>query len=134
VLFLDEPTAGLDPVNARLVRDLIRQKQDAGTTVFLTTHDMTLADALCARVAFIVDGVIRLIDRPEALKQRDGRRAVRGTVGGDGDGSYRDFSIDGLADDATFLALLRHRDLRAIHTLETTLEDAFVQITGKALA
>jgi len=134
VLFLDEPTAGLDPVSARIVRDLIRQKQKAGTTVFLTTHDMTAADALCTRVAFIVDGQIRLVDRPDTLKHRYGRRAVRVMFGPDTAPSHLDFPLSGVADDPAFLALLRRHDLRTIHTMETTLEDVFVQITGKALS
>jgi len=134
LLFLDEPTAGLDPVTARSVRALIRQKQDAGTTVFLTTHDMTVADALCTRVAFIVDGEIRLIDRPEALKHRYGRRAVRVTFGPDAAPDHRDFPLDNVGDDPEFLALLRRGGIRTIHTLETTLEDVFVQVTGRGLA
>ena len=56
LIFMDEPTAGLDPVNARRVRDLIRAQKETGRTVFLTTHDMTVADELCDRVAFIVEG------------------------------------------------------------------------------
>lgn len=50
LLFLDEPTTGLDPVNARRVKDLIRSQKKEGTTVFLTTHDMAVADELCDRV------------------------------------------------------------------------------------
>ena len=57
LLFMDEPTAGLDPVNARKIKDLIKAQKDAGKTVFLTTHDMTIADELCDRVAFIFDGL-----------------------------------------------------------------------------
>ena len=134
LLFLDEPTAGLDPTTARTVRRLIRQKQEAGTTVFLTTHDMSVADALCSRVAFIVDGEIRLVDRPATLKQHYGRRAVRVAFGRQEAEDHRDFSLEDVADDPEFLDLLRRDDLRTIHTLETTLEDVFVQVTGRALA
>ncbi len=62
LLFLDEPTTGLDPVNARLIKELIEEQRSAGKTVFLTTHNMTVADELCDRVGFIVDGEVRLID------------------------------------------------------------------------
>jgi fluoroquinolone transport system ATP-binding protein len=134
LLFLDEPTAGLDPATARAVRLLIQSKQDAGTTVFLTTHDMTAADALCSRVAFIVDGEIRLVDTPDVLKRRYGQRAVRVTFGSDTRNEHQEFSLDGIADNADFLTLLRRPDLRTIHTLETTLEDVFVQVTGRGLA
>jgi fluoroquinolone transport system ATP-binding protein len=116
------------------VRNLIRSKQDAGTTVFLTTHDMTAADALCSRVAFIVDGEIRLVDTPEALKRRYGQRAVRVTFAAGAPPEQQDFPLDGIAGNADFLAALRRTDLRTIHTLETTLEDVFVQVTGRGLA
>ena len=56
LIFLDEPTVGLDPGSGRGVRNLVRELKQAGRTVFLTTHDMTVADELCDRVAFIVDG------------------------------------------------------------------------------
>ena len=131
VLFLDEPTAGLDPVTARAIRALIRQQQDAGVTVFLTTHDMAVADALCTRVAFIVDGEIRVIGRPAALKRRYGRRAVR--VETAGEPNVHEFPLEGVADNAAFLALLRRSDLLTVHTLETTLDDVFVQVTGRSL-
>lgn len=59
MLFLDEPTNGLDPENARIVKDIIREFKERGGTVFLTTHLMHDADELCDRVAFIADGKIR---------------------------------------------------------------------------
>lgn len=68
LLFLDEPTAGLDPVTSRIVRELIRRKGDEGATVFLTTHNMVVADELCDRVAFIVEGRLVQIDAPRDLK------------------------------------------------------------------
>ncbi len=134
LLFLDEPTAGLDPVTARAVRSLIRQKQEAGTTVFLTTHDMTVADTLCSRVAFIVDGEIRLVERPGVLKQRYGQRGVRVAFGPEQAVEYLHFPLDGLADNQAFIALLRRDDLQTIDTLETTLEEVFIQVTGRVLA
>ena len=77
LLFLDEVTTGLDPGNARRVKDLVLARRDAGTTVFLTTHDMAVADQLCDRVAFIVDGEISRIDAPTSLKLSYGERRVR---------------------------------------------------------
>lgn len=74
--FLDEPTAGLDPVNARRVVGIVEERRAAGVTTFLTTHDMTVADRLCDRVAFIVGGRIAVIDAPVALRRRYGRREV----------------------------------------------------------
>ena len=133
LLFLDEPTAGLDPVTALGIRALIRQKQAEGTTVFLTTHDMAVAGALCDRVAFLVDGEIRALDTPRALRQRYGRRAVRVEFGDADTPDRADFPLDGLADDNAFLAALRRPDVQTVHSLETSLEDVFVQLTGRAL-
>jgi fluoroquinolone transport system ATP-binding protein len=76
LLFLDEPTAGLDPVNARKIKDIILDLKRRGATIFLTTHDMNVADELCDRVAFIVNGEIKLIDSPRALKLRHSQQTV----------------------------------------------------------
>jgi fluoroquinolone transport system ATP-binding protein len=76
-LFLDEPTAALDPDNSRIIKELIRGQKEAGRTVFLTTHDMTLVDELCDRVAFIVDGRILAIGRPRDLKLQHGQGKAR---------------------------------------------------------
>ena len=72
VLFLDEPTLGLDVGARRLLWRLVRQVRDAGTTVVLTTHYLDEADALCDRVAVIDAGRIRDVDSPAALKLRYG--------------------------------------------------------------
>ncbi|MGQ9829238.1 MAG: ABC transporter ATP-binding protein, partial [Roseiflexus sp.] len=125
--------AGLDPVNARRIKDLIKAQQVAGRTIFLTTHDMAIADELCDRVAFIVDGHISLIDSPRALKLRYGRKEVRVEYLVNGCTATCDFSLDGLADNADFLAALR-RPVQTIHTQEATLEHIFIQVTGRSLA
>jgi fluoroquinolone transport system ATP-binding protein len=133
LLFLDEPTAGLDPVNARRIKDLIKAQQHAGRTVFLTTHDMTVADALCDRVAFIIDGQIKLIDAPAELKLRYGQAMVRVEYQGDTGAHSREFPLAGLGENVEFLSLLRTQQVRTTHTLEATLEDVFIQVTGQAL-
>jgi len=134
LLFMDEPTAGLDPVNARRIKDLIKAQKDAGKTVFLTTHDMNIADELCDRVAFIVDGRISLTDSPRELKLRHGRADVRVEFGVNGHHEQRDFALAGLADNIEFLTLLREKNIRTLHTQEATLEDIFIQVTGRSLA
>ena len=68
ILFLDEPTIGLDPVGARDLRQLIRQLQAENKTILLTTHYMFEADALCQRIAVINQGRIIALDTPEGLK------------------------------------------------------------------
>lgn len=135
LLFLDEPTTGLDPVNGRNVKEIIRAQKAAGRTVFLTTHDMYVADDLCDRVAFIVDGKISLIDSPRNLKLRYGKRNVRVEYHADGGPLQQaEFPIDGLGDNADFTALLRREKIETIHTQEATLEDIFVETTGRRLA
>lgn len=68
LLFLDEPTSGLDVQSARLIRDLIRELNQKGVTVFLTTHNIEEANQMCDRVAIINSGEIAAIDRPENLR------------------------------------------------------------------
>jgi fluoroquinolone transport system ATP-binding protein len=134
LLFLDEPTAGLDPVTARRIRQVIRDARDAGATIFLTTHDMVTADELCDRVAFLVDGRIVALDAPRALRLAHGRRTVRVEATRNGTRAVSEFPLDGLGDDVAFLALLRSGTVETVHTLETTLEDVFVRVTGRTLA
>jgi fluoroquinolone transport system ATP-binding protein len=134
LLFLDEPTAGLDPGTSRRIRDVIRREQARGATIFLTTHDMMVADDLCDRVSFMVDGRIVLTDAPRPLKLRHGRRTVIVEYVEDGRRLQRDFPLDGLADNAGFIETLRLGTIETIHTQETTLEDVFIQVTGRRLA
>jgi fluoroquinolone transport system ATP-binding protein len=134
LLFMDEPTAGLDPVNARKIKDLIKAQKDAGKTVFLTTHDMHIADELCDRVAFIVDGKLSLTDSPRELKLRYGKAEVRVEFDLNDTHEHRDFTLAGLADNSEFLKLLREGSVRTLHTQEATLENIFIQMTGRSLA
>ncbi len=132
LLFLDEPTAGLDPVNARRVKNLIKAQKDAGRTIFLTTHDMTIAEELCDRVAFIIDGQIALIDTPRALKLRYGKKVVRVECLDNNRLITREFALDSLADNRHFYDTLR-QSVQTIHTQESSLEQIFIQVTGRRL-
>ncbi len=134
LLFLDEPTTGLDPAGARRVKDLVRRQRDDGRTVFLTTHDMTVARELCDQVAFIVDGAIVAIDAPHELELRHGQPRIRVEYQRDGRTEQREFALHGLADDTEFHELLRGARVRTIHTLEATLEEVFLQLTGRGLS
>ncbi len=69
ILFLDEPTAGLDVQSVVTIRDLIRRLNEEGLTVFLTTHNMEEASQMCDRIAIINHGRIAAIDTPERLKR-----------------------------------------------------------------
>ena len=134
VLFLDEPTDGLDPVSARRIRELIRQEASRGASILLTTHDMMEADALSDRVAFINEGRILALDTPESLKLRHGSRSVRIRTRGPAD-TVREkvVELDGQdADDAVRAAMLSG-DVLTIHSEEATLEDVFVHFAGRGL-
>ncbi|MEX1020814.1 MAG: ABC transporter ATP-binding protein [Litorilinea sp.] len=136
LLFLDEPTAGLDPVNGRRMKDLILDLRRDGCTVFLTTHDMMVADELCDRVAFIVDGQIALIDSPRALKLRNGQHLVRveyRTAESAAAATTADFPLEGVGSNAEFLDLIRTHQVETIHSLEASLEHIFIQVTGRKL-
>ena len=133
LLFLDEPTSGLDPVNARNIKDLIKAQQDAGKTIFLTTHNMSDAGELCDRVAFIMDGAIRLIGSPHELRLEYGKPLVRVEYGVNSQAETRDFPLPGIGENPAFLDLLRSGTVRTIHSQEATLEDVFIRVTGRRL-
>jgi fluoroquinolone transport system ATP-binding protein len=133
VLFLDEPTSGLDPVNARKIKDIIAAQKAAGKTIFLTTHNMSVADELCDRVAFLVDGEIRTIDQPHALKLQYGQRVVRAVYRNGGGMQNEEFPLEGIGENKAFLNLLRNHPIETLHTQEATLEDIFIQVTGRRL-
>ena len=135
LIFLDEPTSGLDPVNARRVKDMVLDLKDRGRTVFLTTHDMATADELCDRVAFVVDGRIVALDAPTELKIARSRRLVRVEYRApEGTLQTAEFPMDGLADDPDFHSVLRSHHVETVHSREASLDEVFVDVTGRSLA
>jgi fluoroquinolone transport system ATP-binding protein len=133
LIFLDEPTSGLDPSNARVVKDIVRALQSEGKTIFLTTHDMHVADELCDRIAFITQGRIGLIDTPRQMKLAYGRRLVRVEYRAENRLCQAQFPLDGLGANTDFLRLLTSNNIETLHTEEATLEDIFIQVTGETL-
>jgi fluoroquinolone transport system ATP-binding protein len=133
VLFLDEPTTGLDPISSRLIKNIILQKRKEGKAIFLTTHNMTDADELCDRVGFIVDGKLTLIESPRELKIRHGKKIVKLEYLKDGELERQDFELQNLADNKNFLSLLKTGNVQTIHTAEATLDDIFIKATGRQL-
>ncbi len=131
--FLDEPTTGQDPRHAVLIRKIIRERASRGTTVFLTTHDMSVADELCDRIAFLVGGRIAAIDSPRGLKLAHWRRAVRVELRDGARIVRRDFELDDEREKDMFLELVRDHEVETIHTLEPSLEDVFLEVTGREL-
>lgn len=135
LLFLDEPTSGLDPVNARTVKDMILDLKDRGRTIFLTTHDMATADELCDRVAFVVDGRIVALDAPAELKIARSQRLVRVEYrGAQQTLQAAEFPMHGLADNPRFHSVLRDHHVETIHSREASLDDVFVEVTGRTLS
>lgn len=134
ILFLDEPTEGLDPASAQSIRQIIKDMSVNGTTVFLTTHDMHEADTISNRVAFINQGKIVALDTPHKLKQRYGKRQVKVEIEGD-DGQIQAKSIVLDTDDTgeAMRELLNSQKVVTVHSEEATLEDIFIQITGRGL-
>lgn len=134
ILFLDEPTDGLDPVSSETIRNIVREEQARGTTVFLTTHDMMEADKLANRVAFINHGRIVALDTPHALKQQYGKRSLKAEiVGADGRLETREVVLDEPETPERVAELFAGEQVITVHSEEATLEDIFIEITGRGL-
>jgi ABC-2 type transport system ATP-binding protein len=151
ILFLDEPTTGLDVQSARMIRSLIKELNEKGTTVFLTTHYIEEADQLCQRVAIINQGKIVALGNPEKLKatieehhiievsfspaqnlddklQRLNHVSSVSRVGD----KFRIHAEDASEVVPTLIDFGRENNMKiiSINTLKPSLEDAFVKITG----
>ncbi len=134
ILFLDEPTEGLDPASAQAIRTIIFEERERGATVFLTTHDMVEADKLADRVAFINQGQIVALDTPHRLKQQYGSRVLRAEVeGANGLLETREVVLDTEETAVVIEQLFRHEKVITLHSEEASLEDIFIQITGRGL-
>jgi len=155
LLFLDEPTTGLDPQSRRQLWDLIEQFRSEGRTVMLTTHYMDEAEKLCDRVAIVDHGNVIALDTPRALIASIGAEHVVGFTlnpgarideaelrGVDGVNAVRrdhdTFELESTELRRTVPALLalleRHAlPLAELHTHSATLEDVFVSLTGRHL-
>ncbi|HLV97102.1 MAG TPA: ABC transporter ATP-binding protein [Ktedonobacterales bacterium] len=136
VLFLDEPSRGLDPISAREVRETVEQLRKAGTTILLTTHLMEEADQLCQQVAFIVNGRLVANDTPRSLKLAHGQRSLAVTLNGqpgqDGSAPLNEvtLSMDNPADQARLAEWMAAGQVRAVHSREATLEEVFIDVAG----
>ena len=156
VLFLDEPTTGLDPQSRRQLWDLVRAFQKHGGTILLTTHYMDEAERLCDRLAIVDHGQIIAEGTPGDLIARlGGHHMVEFSVGGNHDGSKPETwqslpGVDGVRRDdeliclnvkephLTIPALLDALDARGetllhLNTRQASLEDVFVRLTGRHL-
>ena len=124
LLFLDEPTSGLDPMTSKKIHRLLEELKAAGTTIFLTTHDMVEATEMCDRISLLNQGDLVEIGTPRDIIQKYNKE-TRVKV------TFTDHSAQVMAFDD-----LKDQDMRQvelIHSMEPTLEDIFIQLTGEKL-
>lgn len=133
ILFLDEPTTGLDPVSSRLIKTIIKNKRKEGKAIFLTTHNMNDADELCDRVGFIVDGNLILTESPRELKIRHGKKIVKIEYVKNNELVSQEYDMLHLADNKEFVDILRSENVQTIHSKEATLDDIFIKATGRKI-
>lgn len=129
LLFLDEPTSALDPVNTQHIYNGLRKLNELGTTIFLTTHDMSEAEILCDRVAFLHQGKIRAIGSPKQLKKEFGDETITVELT---NGHYETIQ-NGEQDAQKLYDWMQSNAVARLYTNEPTLGDIFMQITGSDL-
>ena len=124
LLFLDEPTSGLDPMTSKKIHRLLEELKAAGTTIFLTTHDMVEATEMCDRISLLNQGDLVEIGTPRDIIQKYNKeKRVKVAFM---DHSEQVMAFEDLKDqDMTQVEL--------IHSMEPTLEDIFIQLTGEKL-
>jgi ABC-2 type transport system ATP-binding protein len=127
VLFLDEPTVGLDVQARRRMWDLIRSLSRNGTTVFLTTHYIEEAEALCQRVGIVHEGHLIALGKPSELRRTVGMVTVEILV----DGSFTRYEHFTDREAATHYVQNLSPDVKTIIIRDSSLEDVFVELTGK---
>ena len=133
LLFFDEPTSGLDPVNAKIIKNMIFDLKAKGKTVFLTTHNMTVAEQLCDRVAFIVDGQISVADTPKNLMSQFGTNKVKVEYENGGEIAAKEYPLPAIGENEEFISLIKKNNIKSINTQDASLEDIFLKVTGKSL-
>jgi ABC-2 type transport system ATP-binding protein len=131
IIFLDEPTRGLDPIVGRDIRRLVQDLSREGITVFLTTHYMEEADQLCNRVAFISAGRIVALDTPDNLKVAHGEKSLQVRLN---DGQRLAIPLGDEDSGEQLKQLVASGQIRTLHSAEATLEEVFIQMTGRKLS
>ena len=133
ILFLDEPTSGLDPTNSRIMKDLILAEKAKGKTIILTTHNMEDATELCDRVAFIVNGKVKALDKPHNLIMQKGAKQIKYSYVDNGKEIINVCYIYKTSEDEIFAKLIAENKLLSVHSSEPNLGDIFMDITGRNL-
>lgn len=124
ILFLDEPTSGLDPTTSKMVHTLLQELKQAGTTIFLTTHDMHEATLLCDRLSLLNKGNLIEYGSPQDIIQKYHVDKKVRVVYNDGREQIVPFEE---------LPHLDTTDLMVVHSCEPTLEEIFIRLTGEKL-
>ncbi|WP_430606875.1 ABC-2 type transport system ATP-binding protein [Enterococcus sp. AZ170] len=125
ILFLDEPTSGLDPSTSKTIHELLLKLKQAGTTIFLTTHDMNEATLLCDNLVLLNNG--KLIEQgtpTEIIKKYNTDKKLKVTYV-NGENEYVPFSMEKI--------LNKGKEIFSVHSCEPTLEDVFIKLTGVKL-
>ncbi|MDD4125647.1 MAG: ABC transporter ATP-binding protein [Eubacteriales bacterium] len=133
ILFLDEPTGGLDPTNSHVMKQLILAEKARGKTIILTTHNMQDAHELCDRVAFIVEGRLKALDTPHNLIMKKSAAKIEYTYTENGMEKNGECEINATAADRLLNSLIKQNRILTIHSKEQTLGDVFMDITGRRL-
>lgn len=134
LLFLDEPTSGLDPSSAASIHAVLQELNQQGTTIFITTHNMEEATLLCHRVAFLNDGQIAELGRPEDLQRQYGEERLVVKVQDRGQVTEHSLPLSGESSAEQVGHWLRNGQVVSIHSVESTLADIFIRVTGRKLA
>lgn len=129
LLFLDEPTSALDPGTMLHIHRALKKLNDAGITIFLTTHNMDEATALCNRVAFLDQGKIMELAEPKALQYKYSTHAFHiETFDG------KQIKLDNHPENAEKIKqLIESNNVKSMYTDNPTLGDVFLAVTGKEL-
>lgn len=133
ILFLDEPLSGLDPGTGAKIKDIIVSKKKEGTTIFLTTHNMYLAEEVCDRVAFLFEGKIVAMDTPRNLKLKYGEKSVLIEYIENNQIKKKILFLDNELDRAFLNDLIKNSKIQTIHSQEASLEQIFIKLTGRGL-
>ena len=124
LLFLDEPTSGLDPMTSQKIHRLLNELKESGTTIFLTTHDMVEATEMCDRISLLNQGDLVEIGTPRDIIQKYNKeKRVKVT--------FKDHT-----EKVVHFEALKEQDLTTVemmHSMEPTLEEIFIQLTGEKL-
>ncbi|MEM1451210.1 MAG: ABC transporter ATP-binding protein [Planctomycetota bacterium] len=131
VLFCDEPTANLDAHSTGVVRRLLRELRDDGTSVFLTTHNMTEVEEICDQVAILSKGRLVDMDTPSAFIMRHAQRRVRVERDVDGAEVRQEFDMEDAASRAELAALIEGSGELRVHSQDFRFEDVFRKLTGE---